>query len=397
MRRRTAPEPGVLKILFVSHHGELGGAEMSLLELLREFRRSGIACLLACPASSPLACAAAQAGVQIFGLPMHRLHRRFQAADVLLFVPRWLLVTGRLLWIIRRQQVDIVHTNNTVSHVWTYVAARFSGRPVVWHWRDFYDHPRLNRFLSHGPGMCVSVSKSVHDFAARQMGSQQRLRLVRNGLPLQRPAPDPEGATRFREELGVQATDFLVAGVGQAVPRKGFDVLIRALAITCDAPRVRVVLACRCFDRESSRYLQSLMELGARLGCNADLRFIDPVYVDRLFLACDAVVIPSRSEPFGRVAVEAMAAGKPVVCTQVQGLEEIVAADRTGILVPVDNDRALCAALRRLAADRDLCERLGVAGRGRALQEFSIQRAAKEVLSVYADLLQTPPAVSNHG
>lgn len=395
MHHNRTRESGLLKILFVSHHGELGGAEKSLLELLQELRQSGIACLLACPGSSPLASAAAPLGVRVFELPMHRLRRRFPAAGVFLFVPRWLLVTSRLLWIIRRQRVDIVHTNNTVSHVWTYLAARLARRPVVWHWRDFYDHPRLNRFLGRGPGICVPVSKSVLDFAAGQMRSQQRLRLVRNGVPIRALAPDPDNVARFRQEIGVHAADFLVAGIGQAIPRKGFDVLIRALSGAGDVPRVRVGLACRCFDLESNRYLQSLLELAARLGCNADLLFIDPADVDRLFRACDVVAIPSRSEPFGRVAVEAMAAGKPVVCSQIQGLAEIVLPERTGIVVPADNDRALCAALRRLAADRSLCERLGAAGRRRALQEFSIQRAANELLDVYADLRRrTCPAAA---
>lgn len=104
--------------------------------------------------------------------------------------------------------------------------------------------------------------------------------------------------------------------------------------------------------------------------------------------ACDAVVMPSRWEGFGLVAVEAMRAAKPVLASEVGGLREIVQDPQTGRFFPPDNPLAL----RRLLAslDRDQLRRQGLAGRERFLQHYTSRRTHEELMRLYAEVLGRP-------
>lgn len=101
----------------------------------------------------------------------------------------------------------------------------------------------------------------------------------------------------------------------------------------------------------------------------------DPAGLYRLYEGADVAVVPSVwEEPFGRVAVEAMAAGLPVVATRVGGLQRIVLDGETGFLVPPADSHALADALRRLITDRGARRRMGSAGRARVEQEYAWER-----------------------
>jgi glycosyltransferase involved in cell wall biosynthesis len=99
------------------------------------------------------------------------------------------------------------------------------------------------------------------------------------------------------------------------------------------------------------------------------------------------VVVPSRSESFGIAALEAMAVGKPVVATRVGGIPEVVVDGQTGLLVPPEDEEALCAAMHRLLGDRDLQLRLGRAGRLRVVEYFTADRMSARYEEVLGETL----------
>jgi glycosyltransferase involved in cell wall biosynthesis len=102
----------------------------------------------------------------------------------------------------------------------------------------------------------------------------------------------------------------------------------------------------------------------------------------------DALVHAARWEGFGLAVLEAMLCSLPVVATRVSSVPEIVVDGETGLLVPVDDDRALHEALGRVLGDAGLRSRLGAAGRERARREFSVEAMAQRTLAVYADALR---------
>ena len=126
-----------------------------------------------------------------------------------------------------------------------------------------------------------------------------------------------------------------------------------------------------------------------RLGLGDRVTFpgrVDHATAMRLFAGCSSFVLPSRHEPFGIVNLEAMAAGKAVVATRVGGVPEIVTDGENGLLVEPEDSAELATALRRLADDAALRERLGAAGRQRA-EGFTWPAIASAYLDVYETVL----------
>lgn len=194
-----------------------------------------------------------------------------------------------------------------------------------------------------------------------------RVFLIPNSLVPQSRLPADE-VQRLRASLGAGPSDFLVGGVGRLAESKGFDLLIRAFA-EAGLPGGRLVIVGEGRER---RRLESLAGAGVVFtGYRSDAK--------ELFQAFDVFVSPSRSEPFGRVIIEALDAGVPVIATEALGPRDI--ARRFPVeLVPIDDVGAMAAALRR-AAGRPR-ERLSL-----DLSEFHVDRVVGRLLDAYREVL----------
>ena len=181
--------------------------------------------------------------------------------------------------------------------------------------------------------------------------------VVLNGIGLREPRPPLSGAPS-------------VAFAGRLVREKGVEVLLRAFAkVAQQIPEARLVL---CGDGPERFHIE---ERAGQLGLAsrvAMLGFQPSEEVERIFRGAWAVAVPSIwEEPFGEVAIEAMANGVAVVSSSSGGLREIVRDGQTGFLVPPGDVDALGDALLRILGNRDLAERLGRTGREVAMAEFS--------------------------
>lgn len=196
---------------------------------------------------------------------------------------------------------------------------------------------------------------------------------------------------------GVQAEEFLnatsyvhtrpyILGIGRFVPQKGFDVLLRAFAMTVRGGNEThdLLLAGDGCERDNLERLSGELGISSRVCFLGNVSHADAV---RLFVGCSFFVLPSRIEPFGIVNLEAMAAGKAVIASHVGGVPEAVVNGQTGFLVPPEDAGALSATMTRLMTDAKLRERLGEAGRIR-VRDFSWPDIAEQYASVYDEVLQ---------
>jgi glycosyltransferase involved in cell wall biosynthesis len=276
---------------------------------------------------------------------------------------------------VRRLEPDLFQANLRTSWSCQYgsLAALLYGRAAL----IAYEHApldidskiqrRLKRLLARRFAAHVAASafaaKRVEEIAGLLPGS---VRVIPCGV-----ADEPAS--------GTHAPGRTVAAIGRLVPEKGFDLLVRALALVPDATLVLV----------GDGPLRSELELLAtRLGLRDRVDFRGWTYSVRAQLGeFDVVAVPSRFEAFGLTAVEAMLAERAVVATHGGGLPEVVEDGATGLLVPPDDVDALAAALRRLLDDRDLRRRLGSEGRARALARFAPEAAARAFEQLYEQVL----------
>jgi glycosyltransferase involved in cell wall biosynthesis len=189
---------------------------------------------------------------------------------------------------------------------------------------------------------------------------------------------------------------FALGVVGQITPWKGQDMGLRALAeLAARHPQLRLLVVGEAkFLSDTTRfdngaYLRRLQELARddRLAGRVD--FVgERSDVPAIMGALDALLVPSDGEPFGRVVVEAMAAGTPVLASDAAGPAEIIEDGESGLLAPVGDVGAWARSIDRLMTDPELRQRLVRGGRRRST-EFSVFAHARQVLAVYQNLLAT--------
>ncbi|HEY8525193.1 MAG TPA: glycosyltransferase [Acidimicrobiales bacterium] len=175
--------------------------------------------------------------------------------------------------------------------------------------------------------------------------------------------------------------------VGRIQPLKGLDVAVRSLAALDDPTAVLVVVG-GASGAQGDAELARIVDLAAELDVAEQIRFAEPQphhLLSTYYRAADVVLVPSRSESFGLVALEAAACGTPVVAAAVGGLRTLVEHDRTGFLVEDRDPDAYAGHVRRILGDRELADRLGEAAAARA-RGYTWSTTAGRLRRVYADL-----------
>ena len=235
---------------------------------------------------------------------------------------------------------------------------------------------------------CAAVvtapSNDLLDRASR-LGARGDLKLMPYGAEYGEFAPDPEGARHLRQRYGFDADDVVVLAVGRFVRWKGFDDLIASIGrARTQNPALKLLLV---GDGDSRSELErQAADLDAQAVTFAGVVTRDEI--NAYFQASDLVAVPSvHADGFvdgqPNVALEAMAAGKPLVVTNVGGLPALVDGGQNGFIVDERDPRALADALLSLAAAPDRRIAMGVAGQTRIRDELNWNEYAKRLLEIY--------------
>lgn len=302
-----------------------------------------------------------------------------------------------MVWRLRRQllryQPDIVHTHLIHADLYGQLAARVVGVPGVSSVHSAHEFYRRQPYCSaarlagHLARRIIAISDHVaHVLAEARVVPWSRIRVVHYGIDSEGWSVADDDVAQERRSLGVAPGNIVVGIASRLVCGKGHEVLLRAFA---KAARREVGLQLLIAGDGPNR---PQVEAVARSeGISDRVSFLG--YRDRMerfMAACDIVVFPTQpelGEGFGLAALEAMAAGKPVVATRVASLPEVVADGVSGVLVEPGDIDGLGDALVRLAVDDRLRSRLGEAGRHRALELFSLEAMVDRTVAVYEEVL----------
>jgi glycosyltransferase involved in cell wall biosynthesis len=300
----------------------------------------------------------------------------------------------RLARDIRRRRVHIVHTYNFYGNVFGIPPARLAATPVVIasiRDRGAYLTPKqqlVQRHVCRFADCLLVNARAVQDWLVDQGYDASRIVVIPNGVDLKQFELPPD-RDRIHRELGVPLSAPLVAVVSRLNCLKGIDHFLEAAAIV--SPRfadARFVIIGE--PNPSDRlYLDKLTALAERLGIRDRVVFAGMRSDVPSVLGCAAVsVMPSLNEALSNVVLESMAAGAPVVATNVGGTPEAIDDGVTGLLVPPGDSASLAAAIARLLEDRELAARLGHAGRQSVRQRFSADTMVRATESLYDSLLE---------
>jgi glycosyltransferase involved in cell wall biosynthesis len=242
-------------------------------------------------------------------------------------------------------------------------------------------HPRraVRNYLIHAPLLkvdrLIALSRAERELLARIGVAPERIAVLPNAVDL----------SGYEDLGGGTRTGNMVLFIGQLVPRKGFDLLARAMpAVLRAVPAARFVFVSHNRSGEAE-----LRRLAAEGGVADRMELLGRVSEEeKLRLLGEAAVVaaPSRYEGFGIPLIEALAAGAPVVTTDVTAGNEVIAHEQNGLLTPYGDVDALAAAIVRLLRDRELAGRLAAAGRPEAFERYSAARLAEQLEALYFGL-----------
>lgn len=243
----------------------------------------------------------------------------------------------------------------------------------------------------------ASTEDEADDWAWLYGCRPERIRVVAPGVDLL--AFHPQARAHAKRRLGFAGRP-LVLFVGRLERLKGVDVLLRALGLLDPSVRADARLAIIGQDGNDAGESETarLRSLAAELGLQQQVEFLGSVPHERLpvyYAAADVCVMPSHSESFGLVALEAQACGCPVIAAAVSGLQSVVRDEVTGFLVPDHEPASYASRLHRLLTDPELSEQMGRRGTLLA-QRFTWSRTADRLLEVYEELPEAAQAGGVH-
>jgi glycosyltransferase involved in cell wall biosynthesis len=384
-----APPIDGCSVLFVDHAGVLGGAELSLLDLAAAFGAGSETLLLA---DGPFRAALESRGVKVSVEPLGAL--RHVKKDTRLPRPAAFTDAIRIARRVARRARPhrLIYANSQKAFVVAAAAGLLARRPVVWHLRDILAPPHFSGTNVRAATMLANLraarvianSRATAEAFVAAGGNESLVRVVHNGID---PAPfdavisDTAGATRAA--LGVPADAFVVSLFARFHPWKGQQVLLDVLR---QLPRLHALfVGAPLFGEEA--FASALQAQAEKTGVGARAHFLGfRADVPELMRASDAVVHASiYPEPFGRVIVEGMLAGRPVIATRGGGVTEII-GDDTGVLVPPNDADALARAIDSIAADPASAAERAARGAARARAEFSVAAMVRGVEEALRDL-----------
>jgi glycosyltransferase involved in cell wall biosynthesis len=259
-----------------------------------------------------------------------------------------------------------------VSSVHGIYSAHWSGKRIL---------PLFN-FVWRRADACVAISQAVKDWLVKVRGiPAEGVTVIHYGI-------DTELFIRpdfnLRQLMGLDRRP-LLGSMGRLDPVKGHEYLIRAMPVVLrEVPNASLLIA----GHDASGYGKVLQALIDEQRLNGHVQLVGfQGDVPSFLHALDVFALASRSEGFGQVVIEAMAAGRPVVASRFPPFTEIVVDGVTGLLVEPDNPEAFAHAIFWLLAHPEERWQMGSSGQNRVREQFSADRMADETLSLYETLV----------
>lgn len=324
------------------------------------------------------------AAVSIAPLPHGELAARFEAEGIrVLAAPKGegfdAGLVGRLAKVLRDARIDVVHTHNPQPLAYGAPAGRLVRATVV-HTKHGRNPERgrrlwLRRATGHLAHAYVAVSEATADVArANRECVPSRLHVIPNGVDLPAYAPSSEARLAVRAELGIPPEAIVVGTVGRVSVEKDHALLVRAMGPLLGAATRLVVVGDGAEMTTVRRVAEPFAPFVALPGMRHD--------VPRWLSAFDVFALSSRSEGLPLALLEAMAAGLPIVSTDVGGVAEVTLRGEAARLVPPNDEEALRGAIASLLADGEGRKDLAARGRRRA-EDFATDRVVDAYLALY--------------
>jgi glycosyltransferase involved in cell wall biosynthesis len=372
-----------MNILHINAPTNLAGAERVLLNYLSSYDPDHFTLHVASYVNYQRQDNSFTTEIEKLGISFHK---------VLISSSNYLVVLKETRELIRKLQIDLVHSHGYRSDITGYIATRSTGTPIVstvhgWtpisaklRCYEMLDRWFLRRFNGI-IGVSKEIVKSLHAAGIRP----EKVRLINNAVP---PRPEiHDSRMDIRKALfSCAADEKILLAVGRLSWEKGLDILLRSFQMHCAGDqRIRLVLVGEGPARDTLVGLAEELGISARVIFAGHINKVAPYYA-----AADLLVLSSRTEGLPMVILEAMQAELPVVCTRVGGIPELIADGETGIMVEPEDADALGRAIMRVLGDQALSDTMRRKGVSVVRTNFSADAWARKIEQFYMDVYKPP-------
>jgi glycosyltransferase involved in cell wall biosynthesis len=384
-----------MRVCFVLHSPALGGAERANLELIDALRKRGVKCFAMLPGSGPLINELKKRDVQFKVFP----YRWWTASDT---SPLWtrvyritfnFVMTPLVVRQLKKWNPDIIVTN-TITVCTGAFAAKIFNAPHVWYIHEFgYEDHRLIYILGSRISLhlinklstaCIACSHAVAEKYWRFI-PDEKVKVVYYPISFLNPLETSPRLKEFREQC-IREGNIRLAIVGTLQEGKGQEDAIRAIG---ELTRRGIKAHLYVVGKGSPKYKEFLDHLINENHLEDHVTFLGYIPNAIEVMRCvDIVLVCSRMEAFGRVTVEAMRAGKPVIGARSGGTTELIRENFNGLLYTPGNYVELAEKILYLLEHPDIAKEMGANGEKWATEHFSEEKYRREVLAIFERGLQ---------
>lgn len=379
------------RVLLLLPVAERGGAESLWLELLGRYDRQRMSLSVVFLRDGPFVEEVKRLGVETFLHPITRLGDPVNYSRTV----------REIMKISQKTRAEVIFSSLGYGHVYGGMAAWLRKQPSLW-WQHGIATPNniIDRWASRIPAKLVIASSEAAATAHRRafMTKSEKVRVIYPGVDVERFAtPDAASALDLRRQWGIEPTSPIVTTIGRLEPGKGQDDFLRAARIVIQTCRnVKFLVVGSEMFGMNRGYKDELQRMSVDLGIQSNVVFTGfRRDIPEVLAVSDIVVQPALyPESFGLVLVEAAAAGRPVIATDVGGPREVIDHGRTGLLLPPGEPERLARAICDLLNNPDRRREMGFAAARRARERFDIRRTVDEIHNVIEEIARAP---SGHG
>ena len=349
----------------------LGGGEHSFYELLCNLPHNWKV-ISTVPDNGELADKFRKKGIDTCVIPMPAI-RPWLIAKIVVCLKNYLKICKKLC-------PQLIYTNSSRAAIYGGLLGKILGIPVIWHCRvadsDFFLDTILTKLCDR---VIVNSNATARRFAHSAL---PKVKVIHNGINIQ-----------FFDKKLDQSNNFIdsswkvILMVARASKWKRHDLAISCFEKIAHLDRKIHIIFVGNKDKHEKKWWKHLQEMTSNSRFSDRIHWIGHIEdVRTWYRAADLLLMPSENEPFGRVLVEAMASGVPVIAMKSGGVPEIVRHEKDGILIPMSRSHEMADAIWRILTDDDLRMKMISSGKKRA-QEFDLESHVKMMIHAFEETL----------
>jgi glycosyltransferase involved in cell wall biosynthesis len=290
---------------------------------------------------------------------------------------------SKLLKLMAKYQIDIIHTDGPRNTFYAGIAAKVKNIPLIWHVR-VSNHDRYDRILTKLSSRIILVADTLRS-RFKINSNDKKFVTIHNGVDLDK-FRTQEHEKLVRQRYNIDNNELLISVAARIERPKGQKYLIEACGkLKNRIKSFHILLAGEITDNS---YMNDCSKMAIKFGIHDRVIFAGPLNnINQVLNETDIFVLPSLFEAFPRSIIEAMAAGIPVIATDVGGNTEAIENNVSGLIIPSRDSNALAEKIYLLGQNPKLRLKIGAEARNRAIKFFGIRENVKKTEDIYRELL----------